>query len=217
MVPVFPVVAEVGGRFVFIDRLQEDGLRRLADGNDGDRFQRQRQGLADCLFPEVQDEDASVPLLDRLQQHALGSDSQVHVHDLVLRNGTAYDDKCAGLGPRLGQVLLGEGGAQGDVRQDLVRIGLRDQAEAPRLSVHAGGAQGGRPDQLAEFFLRHFPSGIIAAVAAISVQERVQGGAVPADDRLPGLRDFFLAVFEVIVGHGLFFLYCKVKVFRENR
>ena len=217
VVAVAAVIAEVGGGIALGGRKEVDGFGGLADGDDGDGGEGQLQGLADRLFPEIKDEDAAQAHLDGLQQDRLGGNAQVDVHDPVLRNGAAYHDESTGLQAGLGQMLLGKGRAQGDVRENLVRVPGGDQAVTQGLAVHAGSDEGGRRDQFAQFPLRHFAGGVVTAVAAVAVQERIQGRCALPDDFRTGLGDLLLTVFEVIIGHDASQFPCKGKVFRVKK
>jgi len=198
--PVLAVVPEVG---VFAFRREEvDVLGRFADGDDGDGVQRERQAFPDGLLPEIEDENPAEAHLHGLQEDGLPGETQVDVRHLVLRDTAADDEEGAGLVTRLGKVLLRQGGPQGDVGEDLAGLGLGDKPVAERLAVHARGGERRRGDEFAEFLFRDFPGRVVAAVTAVAVQERVQGGVGPVDYFAgAAFGDFRLSFFEIIVGH----------------
>ena len=196
---VFTVVVEV---FAGVHRLEEDFFRPFAHGDDRQWLQGQRQGLLQGFGLEIEDKDPVETHLHGFQEDALGGDAQVDPHGAVGLHGAANHQEGFRLHPFLGQVLIRQGGAQFDEGQHFPGFFGRDQPEAERLPVHAGGHQGAGFHQGAELFPAHFPGGIIAPVAAVAPQQGVQRGIRPLDDRLVAALPLLHLVFQKVVCHG---------------
>ncbi len=86
---VFPIVIK---GIPFVAGYQEDPLRRLADAENGQRFQWKGKGFLQCFGLEIQDENAAKAHFRGLEEDALPGNAQVHVHHAVLRLNGAGDD-----------------------------------------------------------------------------------------------------------------------------
>jgi len=113
---------------------------------------------------------------------ALRGEAQVDVHHLVFRDGAAHHKKGRRLQPRLGQVLLRQGGSQGNVRQNLFR--LQHGAEAEHLAVHSGCRKAHDAHQFPEFFLRYLAGRVVAPVTPVAVQQGIQRRMIPENHLL---------------------------------
>ena len=165
------------------------------------------QGFLHLSGVEGPDDEAVQAHLDRLQEQALGGDAEVDVQDRILRDRAADDQEGARLRAREGQVELRQRGAHPDEGQDLVAFLGRDEPVAERLQVLAGGDQGGHFHQLLQFFARDRAGGIVAPVAPVPAEERVQGQVVPLDDR-PFFPEFLEFLFQIVVCHM-----AKIRIF----
>ena len=92
-------------------------LRRLSDGDDRQRIEREGEFAFEGLTVEGTDHDARQAHLRGLQEHALRGDPEIHIDIAVFRDGGAGDDEGFGLRTGERQMKFRKGAAEVDVLQ----------------------------------------------------------------------------------------------------
>ena len=99
-------------------------------------------------------------------------------------------------------MLLRQRSAQRHQRVYQSGIGPGNQAETQRLAVHARRYQRHYAHQRPQLRLGHSDGGVEPPVAPIPVQERIQRQVVPLYHLLLCMRQLFLALFQIVIGHN---------------
>ena len=181
--------AVVGLRVAAADGREADAVGTTSDSDDSQGVVGKMEGFDDGGAVESADAEAVQPHFHSFEQHALYANAKVDIDIAAFGNGRAADNIGLRFLSLRRQVELGQGGAQMDVAEhsrDFVSFG--DGTEAQHLLIAGGGELGVDADDAEQLLAGDGNGGVETAMAAVLLQQAVEGLTHTTDDRLPSGR-----------------------------